>query len=145
MKKISQLMVLLFICLMVSGAAYANDAVTGLPVYPGIGLPEPLPKATFCGKQMDGSFYIVMNGKGEKVKLVVAWYAKHLAGFHTYHANADGRTQDTFFNKDGTKEVTITSSRGNEDEVFSASYGNFHPGLSPQEMVSFNQGKRPCH
>jgi hypothetical protein len=138
-------MVLPIICLMMSVAGYANDSITGLPVYPGIGSPEALPKATFCGKQMDGSFYIVMNGKGEKVTLVAAWYTKHLTSFHVYHANTDGRTQDTFFNREGTKEVTITSSRGNGDEVFSVSYGNFHPGLSSQEMASFNQGKRSCH
>ncbi len=93
---------------------------------------------------MEGSFYIVMSGKGEKVKLVAAWYTKHLKSFHAYNANTDGRSQNTFFNQDGTKEVTITSSRGDGDEVFSVSYATFRPGLSLQEMASFNQGKRPC-
>jgi hypothetical protein len=145
MKRKPQLMVMLVVCLAASIAGYANDSVTGLPVYPGAGSPEPLPKATFCGKQMDGSFYIVLNRKGEKVKLVAAWYARHLTAFHAYHANTDGRTQDTFFNKDGTKEVTITSNRGNGDEVFSVSYGKFRPGLSAAEMASFNHGGRDCN
>ena len=104
MKKRSLSMALLSICFMVPAAGYANDSITGLPVYPGIGSPEPLPKATFCGKQMDGSFYIAMNGKGERVQLVAAWYAKHLRGFRAYHASTDGRTQDTFFNQEQTPQ-----------------------------------------
>jgi hypothetical protein len=44
---------------------------------------------------------------GEKVDVVVDWYAKHLAGFKKYQAVTDHRSQDTFFNSDGTQEVTV--------------------------------------
>jgi hypothetical protein len=138
---------LLLLAWLTSGAAVlaaphlTSDPQTGLPIYPGVRDPSPLPKAAVCGKQMQGDFYIVM---GDKVDAVADWYAKHLAGFKKYHATSDGRTQDTFFKPDGTQEVTVTGSRGNTGEVFSISYGRFQPALSLREMASFNQEKRVC-
>jgi len=118
----------------------AKDPVTGLPVYPGIKDPDPLPKAMVCKSQMEGDFYIV---DGYKVDAVADWYSKELAGFKKYHAIADGRSQDTFFNSEGTQEVTVTGRPGGPD-VYSISYGRFQPGLSASQMATFNTGKQVC-
>ena len=123
-----------------AGAASTNDAVTGLPVYPGVTDPDPLPKASVCRQAMEGDFYMVM---GQKVDVVVDWYVKHLVGFKKYHAVTDHRSQDTFFNSEGTQEVTVTGSP-NSTEVFSISYGRFGPGLAELERASFNTGKQVC-
>ena len=127
-------------CVFAGSAASTSDSVTSLPVYPGVTDPDPLPKANVCRKAMQGDFYMVM---GQKVDVVVDWYAKHLAGFKKYHAITDHRSQDTFFNSDGTQEVTVTGSP-NSTEVFSISYGRFQPGLAEPERASFNTGKQVC-
>lgn len=125
---------------LVAGAASTSDPVTSLPVYPGVTDPDPLPRANVCRKAMQGDFYMVM---GQKVDVVVGWYARHLTGFRKYHAISDRRSQDTFFNSDGTQEVTVTGSP-NSTEVFSISYGRFQPGLAEPERASFNTGKQVC-
>jgi hypothetical protein len=127
-------------CLFAGGAASANDPVTSLPVYPGMTEPDPLPKANVCRKAMQGDFYMVM---GKNVDVVVDWYARHLAGYRKYHAVTGHRSQDSFFNSNGTLEVTVTGSP-NSTEVFSISYGRFQPGLAGPERASFNTGKQVC-
>jgi hypothetical protein len=129
--------------LILSGPAGARhkDALTGLPLYPGVTSPQSLPKTAFCGQQMQGTFYLIM---GFNVEVMKTWYAEHLTGFHAYHAVSDGRTLDTFFNADGTKEITITASHGTAGEVFSISYGRFEPGLSQSQMASFNRSEARC-
>ena len=92
------------------------------PGLPGRDYPDPLPRANVCRKAMEGDFYMVM---GQKVDVIVDWYVKHLVGFKKYHALTDHRSQDTFFNSDGTQEVTGSP---NSTEVFSISYGRFEPG-----------------
>ena len=92
-------------CLFASSVSSTSDSVTGLTVYPGLTDPNPLPRANVCRKAMQGDFYMVM---GQKVDVVVDWYVKHLVGFKKYHAVTDHRSQDTFFNSDGTQEVTVT-------------------------------------
>jgi hypothetical protein len=124
-----------------SEATSSDDPLTGLPVYPGISNPSTLPRSTFCGKGMQHDFYIVM---GNKIDAVTSWYTRHLGGFHKYHAVTDGRSQDTFFSPDGTREVTITGSKAGS-EVYSISYGRFDFGLSSREMSSFNQAKSTCN
>jgi hypothetical protein len=121
-------------------AASPNDPLTGLPVYPGITDPSSLPQADFCGKKMQGDFYIVVE---DRVDVVTNWYGRHLPGFRKYHARIDGRSQDTFFSSDGTEEVTVTGSKAGT-AVYSISYGRFQPGLSAHEMASFNQPKKAC-
>jgi hypothetical protein len=127
-------------CVFAGIAPSTSDSVTSLPVYPGVTDPDPLPKASVCRKAMQGDFYTVM---GQKVDIVVEWYAKHLTGFKKYHAITDHRSQDTFFNSDGIQEVTVTGSP-NSTEVFSISYGRFQPGLAEPERASFNTGKQVC-
>ena len=127
------------------GASPPNDStkdqVTGLPIYPGVNDPDPLPGSMICKSQMQGDFYIVV---GKKADAVTDWYARHLPGFKKYHSITEGRSQDTFFNADGTQEVTITGSK-NSPEVYSISYNRFQPGVSPATMASFNTGKLMCH
>ena len=127
-------------CLFASSVSSTSDSVTSLPVYPGLTDPNPLPRANVCRKAMEGDFYMVM---GQKVDVVVDWYVKHLVGFKKYHALTDHRSQDTFFNSEGTQEVTVTGSP-NSTEVFSISYGRFEPGLAEPERASFNTGKQVC-
>ncbi len=127
-------------CVFAGSAPSTNDPVTGLPVYPGVTDLDPLPRANVCSKAMQGDFYMVM---GQNVDVVVNWYARHLAGFKKHHAISDHRSQDTFFNSDGTQEVTVTGSP-NSTEVFSISYGRFQPGLAEPERASFNTGKQVC-
>jgi hypothetical protein len=116
-----------------------TDALTGLPLYPGVsgGPDAPLPEAKVCQSTMVGDFYSFYNMKGAKVDGVTQWYASHLAGFHKYHAGGK-RTQDTFFNQSGTLEVTVTGKGDGTDDVYSISYGRFEPGLSPRQMATFN-------
>ena len=128
------------VCAFANSACSTNDAVTGLPVYPGVTDPDPLPKASVCRKPMQGDFYMVM---GQKVDVVVDWYARHLNGFKRYHAVTDHRSQDTFFSSDGTQQLTVTGNP-NSSEVFSISYGRFQPGLAEPERASFNTGKQVC-
>jgi hypothetical protein len=117
-----------------------NDPLTGLPLYPGVTDSNPLPKATVCKSQMQGDFYIVT---GNRVDTVTDWYAKHLNGFKKYHAMTGSRSQDTFFNSDGTQEVTVTGTPDSTD-VYSISYGRFQPGLPASQMPVFNTGKQVC-
>jgi hypothetical protein len=135
------ILVCLFFLFSVRPASAADDALTKLPLYPGVASVQPVPPVTVCGSEMQGDFYIVM---GDKVDEVNEWYARHLTGFHMYHAFSGGRTQDSFFSVDGTKEITVTSSRSDRGQVFSISYGKFRPGLSEAAMASFNQPKRSC-
>jgi hypothetical protein len=135
------IMVCLFLLFSVHAASAADDQLTRLPLYPGVSSAQPVPPLTVCGSQMQGDFYLVM---GDKIDEVNEWYARHLTGFHMYHAVTGGRTLDSFFSADGTKEITVTGSRSDPGEVFSISYGRFHPRLSEKAMASFNQPKRSC-
>lgn len=135
------IMASIFFLFSVHAANAAADPLTKLPLYPGVASAQPVPPVTICGSEMQGDFYLVMGGK---VDAVNEWYAKHLTGFHMYHAVTGGRTQDSFFSADGTKEITVTGRRSDTSEVFSISYGRFHPGLLEKAMASFNQPKRSC-
>lgn len=140
--------VLFGLSVVLSGAGRAPltvDPLTGLPLYPGAGSdPTKMPDARICKSAMKGNFYIV---NGSKVDATVAWYASHLQGFHKHHSYVDGRTQDTFFNADGTLEVTVTGSPGGPSDnmdAYAISYGRFEPGLKEKAMASFNQPKMVC-
>jgi len=132
--------VAIFLCLTGVKAASRNDPLTGLPVYPGVSDPSPLRDSDFCGKHMQGDFYIVM---GEKFGAVATWYGRHLIGYHKYHSVTDGRSRITFFSADGSDEVTVTASRASS-AVYSISYGHFQPGLPAQEMISFSKSQTAC-
>lgn len=123
-----------------ANAATTGDPLTGLPVYPGVTDPNPLPDSDFCGKQMQKNFYIVM---GDSIEVVKKWYVGHLPGYSKYHAMTDGRSQYTFFSPNGSDEVTVTGTRVGS-AVYSISYGRFLPGLTTREMVSFSHTRKMC-
>jgi hypothetical protein len=122
----------------VNAGGLTSDPLTNLPLCPGVTDPDPLPKATVCKSQTNRDFSIV---RGNRVDTVADWYSKHLNGFKKYHPVMDGRTKGTFFNSDGTQEVTVTGTP-NSPDVCSISYGRFEPGLSVSQMATFNTGKR---
>jgi len=71
-----------------------KDKITGLPVYPGVTDPHPMPTTVVCKSQTSGSFFIV---SGEKTREVANWYPAALPGFKKFTAVTDGRSQDTYF------------------------------------------------
>jgi hypothetical protein len=136
------------LCVVLTGAGRAAptvDPLTGLPLYPGAG-PDPthMPDTRICKSALKANFYFVSDSK---VDATVAWYASHLQGFHKHHSYNDRRTQDTFFNADGTFEVTVTGSPGgpsDNTDTYAVSYGRFEPGLKEKAMASFSQPNMVC-
>lgn len=123
-----------------TNATTTNDPLTGLPVYPGVTDPNPLPDSDFCGKQMQKNFYIVM---GDRIEAVKKWYVSHLPGYSKYHVMTDGRSQYVFFSPNGGDEVTVTGTRAGS-AVYSISYGRFQPGLTVREMTAFSRSRETC-
>jgi hypothetical protein len=82
-----------------------------------------------------------------KVDAVLAWYAPRLSGFRKTHGYAAGRSQDTFYNADGTVIVSVTGEPGKEGEntnAYSVLYAKFQPGLSEKTIVEMNIQKVTC-
>ena len=117
-----------------------KDKITGLPVYPGVTDPDPLPTTVVCKSQSSGHFFIV---SGKNTREVANWYTTALPGFKRFSAVTGGTSQDTYFSADGTQEVTLTG-RPNSPEAYLISYRRFHPGLTTAAMASFNTGKMIC-
>jgi hypothetical protein len=127
-----------------------TDPLTGLPLYPATsnvvdpGDPVKLPEATICKSKMQTDFYTVYDAK---VDATVAWCVAHLQGFKQTHGYADGRSQDAFYNSDGTVLVSVTGSRGKDGEnsaTYSISYQKFTPALSEKTIVSMKERKIVC-
>ncbi len=123
-----------------SPADAVKDKVTGLPVYPGLNNPSPLPATVLCKSQSSGDFFIV---SGKSTKEVVDWYTTALPGFKKFSAVMGGTSQDTFFSADGTQQITLTGVR-NSPEAYLISYRRYSPGLTAAAMASFNTGKLTC-
>lgn len=128
-----------------------TDPLTGLPLYPATDSrlhlgndPTRIPESTVCQSKMQADFYTVF---GSKVDATLAWYEAHLPGFKKTHAYAANRSQDTFYNAEGTLAVSITGSTGKEGEntdTYSVVYLLFQPALPPKVIVSLNQQKFIC-
>jgi hypothetical protein len=128
-------------------ATLTTDPLTKLPIIPttsggmiGGNDPMQLPETQMCKSKMQANFYTPNSGK---LSATVAWYAAHLPGFHKAHAYGVDRTQDTFYNADGTVAVSITGERGKNGEdvnAYSVVYARFLPGLSEKEIVGMNAG-----
>ena len=150
----------IFGCAMIFGFALAisansapidkTDPLTGLPLYPATsnvvdpGDPMKLPETTICKSKMQTDFYSVYDAK---VDATLAWCAAHLQGFKQTHAYADGRSQDAFYNSDGTILVSVTGSRGKEGEntaTYSISYKKFTPGISETTILGMKERKIVC-
>jgi hypothetical protein len=127
------------------------DPLTNLPVYPATDSrlhlgnePTRLPESNVCGSKMQTDFYSVYDSK---VDATLGWYGAHLPGFKKTHAYAANRSQDTFYNPEGTSAVSVTGSSGRAEEnteTYSVVYARFQPGLPEKTIISLNQQKVIC-
>jgi hypothetical protein len=128
-----------------------TDPLTGLPLYPATDSrlhlgndPTRLPESTVCGTKMQTDFYTVYDSR---VDATLAWYSAHLPGFKKTHAYAANRSQDTFYNTEGTVAVSVTGSSGRADEnteTYSVLYSRFQPALPEKVIIGLNQQKVNC-
>jgi hypothetical protein len=127
----------------------ASDSLTALPL-PNEGTlnvsraPMNLPDVPVCKSKAQMNFYTPSSGK---VDAAVAWYTSHLAGFKHTHGYGSGRSQDTFYNAQGTLIVSITGSpapEGQNTDVYSIIYGTITPGASDKAIAGMNVQKAVC-
>jgi hypothetical protein len=133
-----------------SAATLSQDPLTGLPLIPATNAPfggnEPtkIPDSQICKSKAQSDYYAVFKSK---VSVTLNWYASRLAGFHKAHAFASGRSQDVFYNADGTMVVAVTGQKGNAGEdtdTYGVSYTRLQPGLSEKEIIGLNQHNIVC-
>jgi hypothetical protein len=154
MKSSMFLALLLALCSVViaSGAKLLTaDPLTGLPLYPATDSrlqlgndPTRLPESNVCGSKMQADFYTVYDSK---VDATLVWYSAHLPGFKKTHAYAASRSQDTFYNADGTLAVSVSGSSGKAGEntdTYSVVYSRFQPALPERAIIGLNQQKLIC-
>ncbi len=128
-----------------------TDPLTNLPLYPATDSrlhlgndPTRLPESNVCGSKMRTDFYTIYDSK---VDATLAWYGAHLPGFKKTHAYASNRSQDTFYNPEGTLAVSVTGSSGKADEnteTYSVVYTRFQPALVEKAIIGLNQQKVIC-
>ena len=133
------------------GRLLTTDALTGLPIYPATDSrlhlgnePTRLPETNICGSKMQTDFYSVYDSK---VDATLGWYSAHLPGFKRTHAYAANRSQDTFYNLEGTLAVSVTGSSSKTDEnteTYSVVYSRFQPALPEKAIIGLNQQKMIC-
>lgn len=129
----------------------AADPLTNLPLYPATDSrlhlgnePTRLPESNVCGSKMQSDFYSVYDSK---VDATLAWYGAHLPGFKKTHTYAANRSQDTFYNPEGTVAVSVTGSSSKTDEnteTYSVVYSRFQPALPEKVIIALNQQKAIC-
>jgi hypothetical protein len=154
MKSSMFLALLLALCSVViaSGAKLLTaDPLTGLPLYPATDSrlqlgndPTRLPESNVCGSKMQADFYTVYDSK---VDATLVWYSAHLPGFKKTHDYAASRSQDTFYNADGTLAVSVSGSSGKAGEntdTYSVVYSRFQPALPERAIIGLNQQKLIC-
>jgi hypothetical protein len=127
------------------------DPLTNLPLHPATDSrlhlgnePTRLPESNVCGRKMQTDFYTIYDSK---LDATLVWYGAHLPGFKKTHAYAANRSQDTFYNPEGTLAVSVTGSSGKADErteTYSVVYSRFQPGLPEKAIISLNQQKVTC-
>jgi hypothetical protein len=127
------------------------DPLTNLPLYPATDSrlhlgndPTRLPGSNVCQSKMRADFYTIYDSK---VDATLVWYGAHLRGFKKTHAYAANRSQDTFYNPEGTLAVSVTGSSGRAEEnteTYSVVYARFQPGLPEKTIISLNQQKVVC-
>jgi hypothetical protein len=145
---------LVFCCVVIAGGntkLLTADPLTSLPLYPATDSrlhlgnePTRLPESNVCGIKMQADFYTVYDSK---VDATLGWYGAHLPGFKGTHAYAANRSQDTFYNPEGTLAVSVTGSLGKADEnteTYSVLYSRFQPALTEKAIIGLNQQKVIC-
>lgn len=129
-----------------AGSAPATtDALTKLPLISSADSLMQLPDTQMCKSKMQTDFYSMKSGK---LNATIAWYTAHLSGFHKTHAYGVDRSQDTFYNADGTVIVSISGvpgKNGEDVDVHSIIYARIQPGLSEKEIVGVNAGHLVCN
>ncbi|HEY2712750.1 MAG TPA: hypothetical protein VGI60_09575 [Chthoniobacterales bacterium] len=153
MKKIFSCAVIFGFALVVSANSASTektDSLTGLPLYPAVsnrvdeGKPVKLPEVTICQSKMETNFYSVYDAK---IDATLAWCVAHFQGFKQVHGYSDGRSQNAFYNSDGTILVSVTGSVAKEGEntaTVSISYKKFNPGLSQTTILGMKDRKIVC-
>jgi hypothetical protein len=129
-----------------SAQAAATDALTGLPVFPGMPFTMKLPDSSYCGTAMQGNMYMPVRSISKtdsSVDAIDRWYATHLPGFHLIRGFSD-RTQDTFSKPDLTAEVTVTGEPDKSGGVYAISYMRFAKPMTPAAMASLNSHIVAC-
>jgi FtsP/CotA-like multicopper oxidase with cupredoxin domain len=97
-----------------------------------------------CTSKMQTDFYKVYDSK---VDATLVWYGAHLPGFKKTHAYVANRSQDTFYNADGTLAVSVTGSSGKlgeNAETYSLIYSRFQPALPETTIIGVNQQRVIC-
>jgi hypothetical protein len=127
------------------------DPLTHLPLYPATDSrlhlgndPIRLPESNICGSKMQADFYTVYDSK---VDATLVWYGAHLTGFKKTHNFVANRSQDTFYNPEGTFAVSVTGSSGKADEntdTYSVVYSRFQPALAEKAIIGLSQQKLVC-
>ena len=127
------------------------DPLTGLPLYPATDSrlhlgndPTQLPESNVCQSKMRTVFYKVYDSR---VHATLVWYGAHLPGFKKTYAYVANRSQDTFYNADGTLAVSVTGGSGKPGEnaeTYSLVYSRFQPALSETTIIGLNQQKMIC-
>jgi len=155
MKPSIMLAIVLALCAgMIAGGStklLTADPLTNLPLYPATDSrlhlgndPTRLPESNVCRSKMQADFYTVYDAK---VDATLVWYGAHLPGFKKTHAYAANRSQDTFYNTEGTISVSVTGSSGKADEnteTYSVVYSLFQPALPEKAIIGLNQQKVIC-
>ena len=155
MKPSKILAITLVFCLVAIAGGSAKlltaDPLTNLPLYPATDSrlhlgnePTRLPESTVCGSKMQTDFYTIYDSK---VAATLVWYGAHLPGFKKTHAYAANRSQDTFYNSEGTLAVSVTGSSGKADEnteTYSVVYSRFQPAVQEKAIIGLNQQKVIC-
>jgi hypothetical protein len=127
------------------------DPLTGLPLHPATdsrlnlgNAPTRLPESVVCNSKTQADFYTVYDAK---VDTVLSWYSSRLPDFKRTHAYVNGRSQDTFYNADGSLAISVTGSAGKADEnteTYSLLYSHFQPALGEKAIIGLNQQKVIC-
>lgn len=81
------------------------------------------------------------GGVSAEVRRSSAWLQKKT---HAYAAN---RSQDTFYNANGTIAISVTGSASKEGENtdgYSVVYARFQPSLTEKTIISLNRQKVVC-
>ncbi len=138
------------------GKTLANDPLTALPLIPATNAmnrgnaPVKMPDGVVCKSKMQGNFYIIYNyfaKQNAKTDETVAWYGTHLTGFKKVHGYGGGRSQDVFYNANGTILVIVTGNPGAPTQntfAHAVAYERYQPGISPATIASLTQEKIVC-
>jgi hypothetical protein len=126
--------------------APANDALTGIPVFPSAGGDDDRIPGQICHAKSQTAVYLVRfqwgpnhtaAAKQIEIADVEQWYQSRLKDFR-FLAGSDGqRSQDVFLSVDGTKAVTITGNPAPSKQAFAISFTLFSEPVQPAQVKSF--------